>query len=530
MRRPELVLALALLAAASFAGGDILYDFEHPFFVEEGNVKCKDHALVRHDGIYHLFYIQSIPFAGPGGLDLEQWLGHATSPDLRTWTRRDSILPAVPDSWEDGFIWAPFVLENPWGEGWRLFYTGAEDSPDVRQRTGLALSDDLYDWTRAPENPIYEPDDWTDWDEPVHGEAACRDPELFRIPGFEGFHMINSVRTSLGHGAWSLAYSEDFLNWEQQDTLFYHGSANVLESPSLYLDSSGRKHMFYTEFNYDGSYHMSSDSYLGGWDKTNAVFFDAGEGPELTDFGDRVVFSRFSKVSLPVSGSRYYIRFDEIDPNPADPPQKNPLPGFREHWHSRFGNAADHQPTWGDNPLERYQVGSNMEGSGYLSTVERYGGPAGTGYPGSLRGAAPVGLIESDPFALSRDRVSLRVAGGDLPELCFVALVRVSDGRIWFLETGRNEWGMDLRIWDTTSLVGEEVFLAVADLGSLSHGAWAWISVDTIREYPFTGEDEVTPATPLPGDLFLPQIVEDAGFDYPATEPMTFSKLRKLFR
>ena len=101
---------LALLAAAPAAGG-ILYDFDQPFFVEDPGAKCKDHALVfGDDDLYHLFYIQSFPGGPVEYLDQEQWLGHVTSPDLRSWTRRDSILPVIPDSWEEGFIWAPSIV------------------------------------------------------------------------------------------------------------------------------------------------------------------------------------------------------------------------------------------------------------------------------------------------------------------------------------------------------------------------------------------------------------------------------------
>jgi len=524
------LFALLEVVAALSANANIDWSFDQPYFVEDYDVKCKDHALILSDGIYHLFYIQSFPYAGPGGSDLEQWFGHATSPDLRSWTRRDSILPVVPGSWEGGYIWAPCVIENPQGSGWYLFYTGVEDAPDRRQRTGVAFSEDLYNWTRRPENPIYEPDSWTDWSNPVYGEATCRDPELFRIPGYPGFHMVNSVRTSEGHGAWALAYSLDLINWTQQDTLFYHESANVLESPTIYEDANGRKHFFFTEFNYpEGTFHMSSDRYLGGWNKDNATVFDSGFAPEVSVLGDRIIFSRFG-VDFPALGDRYYIEFDDLDSVATDPPTKIELEGLQDYWHVRFGDAFDWQPTFGDNPPNRLKPSCNLEGNSYLSTAERYPYPGSGQAIGGYRGPQPTGLLESDPFVVQSDRISLLVGGGDLPSLCFVALVRVSDGRLWFLETGLDQWGMDRRIWDSSSLVGEQVFIAIADLADIYHGLMGWISVDSIREYAFTGSDEVTPSTPLSQDLFLPQMVMDAGFDYPATRPSSFSKLRKLFR
>lgn len=529
MRRHSLHIALLAIWIFAPAGADIDWHFDQPYFVEDYDVKCKDHALIYNEGLYHLYYIQSYPYLGPGGTDLEQWLGHATSEDLRAWTRHDSILPAQPGTWEDGYIWAPCVVENPSGSGWYMLYTGVEDSPDRRQRMGAAFSEDLFEWTRLPENPVYVPDDWSDWADPVYVEATCRDPELFKVPGYSGYHLLNSVRTSLGHGALALAYSEDFVNWTQLDTLFYHTSANVLESASLYVDTTGKRHLFYKEFNYLGTYHMSSDQYFGGWNKDNADSIDSGYAPEVSVLAGKTIFSR-SGVDQPALGDRHYIEFDYLEPMGRDAPNVIEQEGLRDHWHVRFGDAFDWQPTFGDNPPARGRPSAELEGNSYLGTSERYPYP-GAGQPiGAYAGPGPTGLLESDHFIIEQSRISVLVAGGNLPELCFVALVRVSDGRIHFLETGQDVWGLDRRIWDTSSLVGEEVFIAIADLADIYDSMYAWFSVDSIREYPFTGDDEVTPSTPLAEDLFLPQIVEDAGFDYPATESTDFSKLRTLFR
>ncbi len=528
MKTSSAALLLLLLSFPALADFD--WNFDQPYFVEDYDVKAKDHALVYDSGLYHLFYIQSYPYAGPGGNDLEQWLGHVTSPDLRTWTRHDSILPAVPGTWEDGYIWAPCIVENPSAPGWVILYTGVEDSPDRRQRMGAAFSEDLFDWTRAAENPVYEPPEWTDWADPVYEEAHCRDAEAFQLPGYPGFHVINSVRTIEGHGAWALSYTEDFINFEHQDTLFYHGSPNVLESPTFYLDASGKKHMFYTEFNYTGTWHMASDQYLGGWSKENADSMDSGYAPEISVLNGQIIFSRSGKDS-PAQGDRYYIEFDTIVPSTRDfLPEKTELEGLRDHWHLRFGDAFEYQPTFGDNPPARGRPSSLLEGNSYIGTGERYPHPGPGQLVGRYGGAPPTGLLESDTFIIESDRISMLVGGGNFPELCFVALARVEDGRIMFLETGQDAYGMDRRIWDTSTLIGGEYFIAIADMHSSYSSQYSWISVDSIREYPFTGSDEVTPSTPLVEDIYIRNLVEDAGFDYPAVESTSFSKLRGLFR
>ena len=92
----------------------ILFDFDQPYFVEELDVQCKDHALLKEDGVYHIFYIHSLPPPDEDSYRNERWLGHLVSDDLRHWTRQDSILPVseVPDSWEESYIWAPKVTKK----------------------------------------------------------------------------------------------------------------------------------------------------------------------------------------------------------------------------------------------------------------------------------------------------------------------------------------------------------------------------------------------------------------------------------
>ena len=503
------ILLLAFLATA--ADGGIHYDFDQPFFVEEMGIKCKDHALVfGDDDLYHLFYIQSLPDGPIGYLDREQWLGHATSPDLRSWTRRDSILPVIPDTWEEGFIWAPSIVEDPSGPGWYLFYTGADTSSVVRQRMGMAHSLDLYAWDRDVDNPVYEPTGWTDWAAPIYQMANCRDPEVFQVPGDENWYCINTVRAADGGGALDLAVSPDLHTWTHQDTFSWHSSASMIESASLWEDVNGKWHLFYVIQNYAGTYHLCQPDPFGPWWPGAGSTFDSGYAAEVTEFEDRVIFSRFAKISL-AAGNRYFIRFDELE----SPLPWHSLPllqddrGLEDHWTVEFGDAFTDQPTWGDNPVERGLPGSNLEGNSYLSSLEQHPYP-GYPIPGRIRGNVPKGLLSSEVFTLEGDRLELLVGGGELDETCFVALVREIDGTVVHLETGRNEISMDPRLWDTSTLIGLDLFLVVADLAD---GEQGWICVDEIREYTREGEDPQPPSPPLPYPPLLIDLVEAGGYD-----------------
>ena len=499
-----------LIILATFASAEILYDFEQAFFVEDFDVKCKDHALVFDSGLYHLYFIQSYPDGPVEPLDSEQWLGHATSPDLRHWTRQDSILHVQPGTWESGFIWAPHVIENPAG-GWLMYYTGADTSSVVRQRTGMAWSDDLYNWQRYEFNPIHEPGDWTDWADPLYAYANCRDPFVFQAPDDPLYYMLNSVRSESGGGAIDIAVSEDLFNWSESDTFMIHSSANMLESVSLWQDEADKWHVFFTEQNYPGTYHTFAMDPMGPFWPGAAHLYDAGYGAEVTVIDEQTHFSRYARAAL-LAGDRYFIRFDQLETPPwsGDWPVLASSQGLQEWWTPQFGTAFNNQPTWGDNPVERSEPSSNMEGNSYISTLELFPYP-GFSNPGRSRGVGPQGVLKSDVFAIDGDRLGMLVGGGDHESTCFVALVRESDGRLLFRETGANTNGMDSRLWNTETLIGESAFLIIADLSS---EAWGWISTDAIHEYMREGEDPLPPSDPIEEDIYLGDLLSSADVDW----------------
>jgi hypothetical protein len=511
--RPQgliLMMAFCLLTALaprlSMAG--VSYDFEQPYFVEEIDLQCKDHALVKENGVYHVFYIHSFPPEQGDYLRSERWLGHLTSTDLRHWARQDSILPVSetpPGGWEGKFIWAPKVITNPENGSWFLYYTGVDQS--VVQQTGMAYSWDLYDWTRWPFNPIYHPGPWAAWAPGTW--SNCRDPEIFHDSLADEYLMLNTATAAGGNGAISLGTSNDLVTWMDQGAFFENDSEAVLESAQL-LESDGLYHLFFTEQWVQGTSHVSSPTLYGPWTKDGLSIIDVGNAPEISDLGGEIVFSRHNAVGT-IDGPRYYYRFDHIDlDGPGGVPQIQPLDdGLGSSWSVLFGSAFDNQPTWGDNPHFRGETPSNMEGNAYLATYEDFHQPI-DGLAGTSQGHLPVGLLRSEIFTLTDDRMRLMVGGGDDMVHIFVGLVRAVDETLFFLETGTGDHDMDLRLWDTSALAGEEVYLVVADL---SFSAGGFVSVDGILEYPYGGSDPVTPSLPmLPGPL-LDDILSDAGYD-----------------
>jgi hypothetical protein len=505
----RLIIFMILVFGATFAASaGILFDFEQPYFVEDVGVVVKDHCMVKHDGIYHVFFIQSYPPID-GGMREEKWLGHITSPDLRHWTRQDSILPVIPGTWEEEFIWAPDVIEKPEGDGWYLYYTGANEW--VTQQAGGAKSSDLYNWDRFLSNPIYNPGSWAFWFEENQSWpwSNCRDPEIFHIEDDREYYMLNTARMADSTGAVSLAMSTDLLHWTDQGPFYSHENTNMIESVQLVEDEFEMYHFFFTEENITGTHHRVSDNPFNGWEFAEDVIIDEGHGAEVTKFDDEIIFSRFNGL-VTVENIIYFLRFDEMLLETEDNiPEVHRLDGLQPWWHTYIGNAFNNQPTWGDNPFQRGAGHSNLQGNSFLGTYENYPEPSDEDL-GGFQGNEKWGLLKSDPFTVTEDRISLRVGGGDLPDVCFVALIDYATDRVLFTETGEHSHFMSERLWNTDTLIGQEAYVAIGDL---SIGDWGHIAVDAIREYVKAGEDPIPPSDPLVDGPTLLEVLVNAGYD-----------------
>lgn len=113
-------------------------------------------SVVRgEDERWHLFY------TGTSHADRgkKQRLGHATSTDLHNWERvgNGMILDLAPPyeeyrsgRWHDRAFRDPYVLRDPNGAGWLMYFTARDDRVDNALEAGaigFATSPDLYNWT-----------------------------------------------------------------------------------------------------------------------------------------------------------------------------------------------------------------------------------------------------------------------------------------------------------------------------------------------------------------------------------------------
>ena len=113
------------------------------------------------DGAWHLFY------TGTSRADRgkKQRLGHAVSSDLHIWERvgdgmiLDLAAPYedyIVSRWHDRAFRDPFVMRDPDGDGWLMYFTARDASERTQLEAGaigFATSPDLFDWTL--QDPIF---------------------------------------------------------------------------------------------------------------------------------------------------------------------------------------------------------------------------------------------------------------------------------------------------------------------------------------------------------------------------------------
>jgi beta-fructofuranosidase len=135
------------------------------------------------DRTWHLFYTGTQRI----GDGLIQRIGHATSQDMHSWVRVGNGLcldlagphahlyeEYTPGHWPDRAMRDPWVIKNPEGDGWLMYFTArvpGRAEPNAGGAVGFATSQDLNSWTLQP--PVYTGGDFGQLEVPQvfkHGE------------------------------------------------------------------------------------------------------------------------------------------------------------------------------------------------------------------------------------------------------------------------------------------------------------------------------------------------------------------------
>lgn len=468
------------------------FDFDQRYLVQPGYI-LKDHCLVQAAGdTFHIFYIkadQSVPEN-----ETAKSLGHAVSLDLEHWTFRPDVIPVVPGTWEDMFIWAPHIViktnESGGPAEYYMFYTGVNHN--WAQATGVAVSNDLYNWTKSTLNPVYTPSTtWATWDESTY--SNCRDPFVFRENGV--WHLLTTTWTLNLEGSISHATSLNLFNWVDQGPLVVHPGPqawHVLESPQLH-HQMGKWHLFFNEQNVPVTSYLAAPDFTGPWNIPSKQFFDAGRAVEIIEIDSSWYLSRHAPVSI-LGQPFYTIKVDNIQWNPSSRPSVingPPVSG----WIRLSGTAFSFQPVFWDNMVARGGPPANFGGNSWIGTFERFQGPLLNGLPGNTQGDAPLGAIRTPAFTVTGNRIAFRIAGTPDSTNCFLGLYTERDSLLQMAATGPPDSSETLaeQIWDVSAWKDSLVYLSIVDNSATGH-----ISVDEIREYfqPDAADVGGAPATP----------------------------------
>jgi beta-fructofuranosidase len=188
-----------------------------------------DFWLADDGKLFHIFYLHAPKSLGDPDLrHRNARIGHATSPDLIDWTDHGQIFePGPAGSFDDTANWTGSVVRGADGR-WYLYYTGSHwlsrDNNHNIETIGLAVSDDLFTWTKQP-GPIcradvrwYETYGTSSWT-----EEAWRDPWVFPDTESKVWHMLITARANHGEdmhrGVVGHAVSRDMIDWVVQPPL-----------------------------------------------------------------------------------------------------------------------------------------------------------------------------------------------------------------------------------------------------------------------------------------------------------------------
>ncbi len=507
-----LALALSLLILCPRpATALVIFDFETPYLVHPTQ-QVWDFCLVDHEGQYHVFY-HTIPQQdlNPANADT---IWHAVSNDLSRWDIRGPVLTSGQGYWDDVAMWAPDVVFDEQTNRWAMLYCGVGQS--MVQRACLAWSTDLETWEKSTANPVFEPDSVTYYWSPTEPWSSFRDPFIFRDG--QTWNMLSTAQLRVGgvpgvrRGIVHRAVSDDLVNWQDAGVFYENDAATnkwiVLESVQ-YLVRDGWHHLFFTiqdpEVEHAPTNHMVAADPTG-WTMAAASVVDAGWAPEIDPFNtaaDAEIFARLAKDQDPRDDTWFVTaKFDSIRFGPGgQTPVVIAADPLGQDWPIRNGSADTAAPTYGENPALRGETDKNVEGHGWFSSAENYGGPlGGIGQPGAALGDTATGRLESRSFVVTGDYFRMLLSGGNHPTTCFVGLVDDATDETLTTIHPNGETAMVERFWDVREHQGRAVRIVIVDEES---GPDGWIAVDAIKEFngasPARDGGQRTAASPVTG-------------------------------
>lgn len=495
-------------------------DFEQPFFVPSPDHYVKDHTMVMGpDDRFHLFYIV--------GRNDEAWqidgnevdFGHASSSDLVHWTAHPHVVAVDSVPWRSRNVWAPHVVTLPpdLGGGYLMSYTGVDSL--INQRTGSAISPDLFTWTDLwPEVSPYAPDPaWAEWDA-ASSWSTSRDPFVWLLEAGGSrtslgsrFAMVTSAQTREGYedlparGAISLALSSDGRHWRDVGSpLVVNDDASIMESAHLAWNPvAGEWTLFYTRTGGGpkGIYTLRTSDPLSRWSIETRASLVRGFASEIFEDQEGVAhLSTFHGYGARDGRETRGLLFDRLQWTAEGPTLDRTRP-FDTRWNLISGDLGV-QPSYHGrgktdaDPGAGADMGADEPESDWfwIDTADGYAGPLSE--EGACSTCPPqvslTGVLRSQPWIVRGDRMDMWI-GGSVSTTAYLAMVDAESGAILFRESGNGTGAATKRTWNLCALRGRRVALEIVDNDPLGH-----LTVDLIAEREIAeGEPPCLPDSPI---------------------------------
>jgi beta-fructofuranosidase len=271
-------------------------------------------------------------------------IGHATSANLIDWDYHGTILPlGERGEWDDWTQWTGSVTRHDGNNS--LFYTGRSRSESSNvQRIGLAVSDDLYHWTKSPNNPLVQAvAPWYEAPDPDGSKRSdCRDPWIIR---FDNRWLMYYTASAAGgrpdrYGVVGLAISDDLLHWTPAPPVAAPGVFGEIEVPQVFPLGKRWVMLFCT------AKHAIFDGKRATWNGTHYMLAESPYGPfELAPepllLADEAGSNYAARAILDPWLGTFIMAFQRLDANGRFVGAlTNPIPLILDEQHARITVAS----------------------------------------------------------------------------------------------------------------------------------------------------------------------------------------------
>lgn len=190
---------------------ELIYD---PSVGEDTAWYINDHTFVYGaDDLWHMFGITHAEPANP--LD-EIHFAHATAKKLNGPWEKQKFAMTIDTKQSEKHLWAPYVLSY---EGVYYMYYCAGDTANDTYRMHLAISDDLWNWSRFEGNPLFK-----------DGYDA-RDPFILKVGNQWVMYYTATDKPAGGHHIVAYRTSEDLLRWSDRSIAYQDSLSGTYGGP-----------------------------------------------------------------------------------------------------------------------------------------------------------------------------------------------------------------------------------------------------------------------------------------------------------